>query len=44
MKVYDNIAFGLKMNKVDKGETEPPCARAAELLHTRTRSTAIRPR
>ena len=33
MKVYDNIAFGLKMNKVDKGETERRVRQAAELLH-----------
>jgi multiple sugar transport system ATP-binding protein len=33
MKVYDNIAFGLKMNKVDKKETERRVLEAAELLH-----------
>lgn len=33
MKVYDNIAFGLKMNKVDKAETERRVRQAAELLH-----------
>jgi multiple sugar transport system ATP-binding protein len=33
MKVYDNIAFGLKMNKVDKRETERRVREAAELLH-----------
>lgn len=33
MKVYDNIAFGLKMNKVDKVETERRVQEAAELLH-----------
>ena len=33
MKVYDNVAFGLKMNKVDKAETDRRVRRAAELLH-----------
>ena len=33
MKVYDNIAFGLKMNKLDKKEIERRVGRAAELLH-----------
>ncbi|NUM48051.1 MAG: ABC transporter ATP-binding protein [Anaerolineales bacterium] len=33
MNVYDNIAFGLKMNKVDKTETERRVKQAAELLH-----------
>jgi multiple sugar transport system ATP-binding protein len=33
MKVYDNIAFGLKMNNVDKAETERRVRQAAELLH-----------
>ena len=33
MKVYDNIAFGLKMNKVDKNESERRVLEAAELLH-----------
>jgi multiple sugar transport system ATP-binding protein len=33
MKVYDNIAFGLKMNKIDKKETERRVLEAAELLH-----------
>ena len=36
MKVYDNIAFGLKMNKVDKAETERRVRQAAELLHIET--------
>ena len=33
MKVYDNVAFGLKMNNVDKAETERRVRQAAELLH-----------
>ena len=33
MNVYDNIAFGLKMNKVDKAETDRRVRQAAELLH-----------
>lgn len=33
MKVYDNIAFGLKMNKVDKAETDRRVRNASELLH-----------
>ncbi len=33
MKVYDNVAFGLKMNKVDKAETDRRVRQAAELLH-----------
>jgi multiple sugar transport system ATP-binding protein len=33
MKVYDNIAFGLKMNKVDQAEIERRVKQAAELLH-----------
>jgi multiple sugar transport system ATP-binding protein len=33
MKVYDNIAFGLKMNKVAKDEIERRVRQAAELLH-----------
>jgi multiple sugar transport system ATP-binding protein len=33
MSVYDNIAFGLKMNKVDKAETDRRVRQAAELLH-----------
>jgi multiple sugar transport system ATP-binding protein len=33
MKVYDNIAFGLKMNNVDKVESERRVRQAAELLH-----------
>jgi multiple sugar transport system ATP-binding protein len=33
MKVYDNIAFGLKMNKFDKRETDRRVQEAAELLH-----------
>lgn len=33
MKVYDNIAFGLKMNKIDKEETEKRVQEAAALLH-----------
>jgi multiple sugar transport system ATP-binding protein len=33
MNVYDNIAFGLKMTKVDKAETERRVKQAAELLH-----------
>jgi multiple sugar transport system ATP-binding protein len=33
MKVYDNIAFGLKMSKMEKKEIERRVRRAAELLH-----------
>ncbi len=33
MKVFDNIAFGLKMNKVDKPEIERRVKEASELLH-----------
>ncbi|MCA9963042.1 MAG: ABC transporter ATP-binding protein [Anaerolineales bacterium] len=33
MKVWDNIAFGLKMTKVDPKETERRVKQAAELLH-----------
>lgn len=33
MRVYDNIAFGLKMNKVDKKEIDKRVQEAAELLH-----------
>lgn len=33
MKVYDNIAFGLKMRKTDAKVTEQRVKRAAELLH-----------
>lgn len=33
MTVYDNIAFGLKMTKVDKTESEKRVREAAELLH-----------
>ena len=33
MTVYDNIAFGLKMNKVEKREAEKRVREAAELLH-----------
>ena len=33
MNVYDNIAFGLKMNNVAKPETERRVREAAELLH-----------
>jgi multiple sugar transport system ATP-binding protein len=33
MKVYDNIAFGLKMNKLEQKETENRVRSAAELLH-----------
>ncbi|MFO7680518.1 MAG: ABC transporter ATP-binding protein [Chloroflexota bacterium] len=33
MNVYDNIAFGLKMNKLEKKEIERRVGRAAELLH-----------
>ena len=36
MKVYDNIAFGLKMNKVDKAEIDRRVRQAAELLHIET--------
>ncbi len=33
MKVYDNVAFGLKMNKVDKAEIDRRVRQASELLH-----------
>ncbi|MBW7884541.1 MAG: ABC transporter ATP-binding protein [Caldilineaceae bacterium] len=33
MKVYDNIAFGLKMNNVPKPEVDRRVRQAAELLH-----------
>ncbi len=33
MKVYDNVAFGLKMNNVDPTETDRRVRQAAELLH-----------
>jgi multiple sugar transport system ATP-binding protein len=33
MTVYDNIAFGLKMHKFDKEETDKRVRQAAELLH-----------
>jgi multiple sugar transport system ATP-binding protein len=33
MTVYDNIAFGLKMNKFDKREIDKRVREAAELLH-----------
>jgi multiple sugar transport system ATP-binding protein len=33
MKVYDNISFGLRMNKLDKEEIEQRVNEAAELLH-----------
>jgi multiple sugar transport system ATP-binding protein len=33
MNVYDNIAFGLKMNKFDKPEIQRRVQEAAELLH-----------
>ena len=33
MKVYDNIAFGLKMNNVDKAEMDRRVRESAELLH-----------
>ena len=33
MKVYDNIAFGLEMNKVDKEDIARRVLEAAELLH-----------
>jgi multiple sugar transport system ATP-binding protein len=33
MNVYDNIAFGLKMNKIEKGEIDRRVREAAELLH-----------
>ncbi|MGH2541349.1 MAG: ABC transporter ATP-binding protein, partial [Ardenticatenaceae bacterium] len=33
MKVYDNIAFGLKMNKVEQAQIERRVRQAAELLH-----------
>jgi multiple sugar transport system ATP-binding protein len=33
MRVFDNIAFGLKMNKLSKFETESRVREAAELLH-----------
>lgn len=33
MKVYDNVAFGLKMSKMDKPEIDRRVRQAAELLH-----------
>src|SRR3970040_526277 len=33
MKVYDNVAFGLKMNKFDKREIDKRVREASELLH-----------
>lgn len=33
MTVYDNIAFGLKMNKIEKAEMDRRVRQAAELLH-----------
>jgi multiple sugar transport system ATP-binding protein len=33
MKVYDNIAFGLKMHKVDPAKIDQRVRRSAELLH-----------
>jgi multiple sugar transport system ATP-binding protein len=33
MKVYDNVAFGLKMNKFDKDEIDRRVRQSAELLH-----------
>src|SRR5919108_6565587 len=33
MKVYDNIAFGLQMNRFDKAEIDRRVRQAAELLH-----------
>ncbi|MCB9077184.1 MAG: ABC transporter ATP-binding protein [Anaerolineaceae bacterium] len=33
MKVYDNIAFGLRMRKVDKNQIDRRVRRASELLH-----------
>ncbi|MEM7344807.1 MAG: ABC transporter ATP-binding protein [Chloroflexota bacterium] len=33
MKVYDNIAFGLRMNKADKATIDRRVRQAAELLH-----------
>ena len=33
MKVYDNVAFGLKMNKFEKQEIDKRVHEAAELLH-----------
>jgi multiple sugar transport system ATP-binding protein len=33
MKVYDNVAFGLKMNRFDKQEIDKRVHEAAELLH-----------
>jgi len=33
MKVYDNIAFGLKMSKIEAKETDRRVRRAAEMLH-----------
>jgi multiple sugar transport system ATP-binding protein len=33
MTVYDNVAFGLKMNKFDKGEIDKRVHEASELLH-----------
>jgi multiple sugar transport system ATP-binding protein len=36
MKVYDNIAFGLKMHKVDPAQLDRRVRQAAELLHIET--------
>ncbi|MCS6828502.1 MAG: ABC transporter ATP-binding protein [Caldilinea sp.] len=36
MNVYDNIAFGLKMNKFDRAEIDRRVREAAELLHIET--------
>ncbi|MBV7331529.1 ABC transporter ATP-binding protein [Chloroflexi bacterium TSY] len=36
MRVYDNIAFGLKMHKVDKAEIDRRVHHAAEMLHIET--------
>ncbi|MCB0224925.1 MAG: ABC transporter ATP-binding protein, partial [Anaerolineae bacterium] len=33
MKVYDNVAFGLRMRKVDKNDIDRRVRRASELLH-----------
>ncbi len=33
MKVYDNIAFGLRMTKVDKKETDKRVRESAEMMH-----------
>lgn len=36
MTVYDNVAFGLKMHKVDKEEIDRRVRQAAEMLHIET--------